>query len=107
MPPSPVATTPCAKCKRPVAQNAKRCMYCGTPRFTAAPGTPEREAEEKAAAEDERKLKQQTAMYRAGMGMPKGGPQSDKNLGNIVKAVIMLFINPFAAIKHIKAIFRP
>jgi len=104
---APAKTTPCAKCGRPVAEGAKRCIYCGAFRFTSAPGTPEREAEEKEAAESERKLKQQAALYRAGMGIPKGGPKSDKNLANIVKAIIMLFINPFAAIKHIKAIFRP
>lgn len=105
--PDRVPTAPCEKCGRPVAENAKRCMYCGAYRYKSAPGTPEREAEEQAAREDERKLKQQTAIYRAGMGMPRSGPAQDKNLGNILKAIVMLFINPFAAIKHIKAIFRP
>ena len=105
--PSRVETTPCAKCGRPVAVTAKRCIYCGAPRFKSAPGTPERAAEEKAALEDDRKLKQQAALYRAGVGIPKGEPAPEKNLGNILKALLMLFINPFSAFKTIKRMFRP
>ena len=84
-------------------------MYCGAPRFTAAPGTPEREAEEKAALEDEKKLKQQAALFQAGVGMHKGGAgggEDQRNAG-ILKALIMLFINPIASFKILRQIFRP
>jgi hypothetical protein len=84
-------------------------MYCGTVKYQSAPGTPERAVEEAAALEEGKKLQRQAAIYRAGMGMPKDAksPGSDKNVGNIVKAIIMIFINPFAVIKYIKAMFRP
>lgn len=106
---SRVPTAPCAKCGRPVAATARRCLYCGAPQYKSAAGTPERAAEEAAALEEEKKLKRQAALYRAGMGMPKDAkaPSGGKNLENILKAILMLFLNPFAAIKHIKAIFRP
>lgn len=103
----PSQTAPCSKCGRPVALTAKRCIYCGAPQFKAAPGTPERAAEEQAAREDDRKLKQQAALYRAGVGMAKSEAAPQKDLANILKALLMLFINPFSAIKTIKQIFRP
>ncbi|HTY07360.1 MAG TPA: hypothetical protein VMC86_12660 [Gemmatimonadales bacterium] len=106
MPDAPVKTTPCEKCGRPVADAAKRCLYCGAYRFRAASGTPEREAEELAAREDDKKLKQQAALYRAGVGMPKGGSAPDQGAG-LLKALVMLFVNPFASIKIIRGIFRP
>ncbi|HEX4633058.1 MAG TPA: zinc ribbon domain-containing protein [Gemmatimonadales bacterium] len=101
-----VPTAPCAKCGRPVAETAKRCMYCGAVKYTSAPGTPERVAEEAAALEEDKKLKRQAALYRAGVGMPKGEASPDQGAG-LLKALVMLFVNPFASFKIIKKIFRP
>jgi len=102
---TPAATSPCEKCGRPVALTAKRCIYCGTFRYTSAPGTPERAAEEVAAREDEKKMKQQAALYRAGVGMRK---EPDENVsGGIVKALLMLFVDPFATFKILRKMFRP
>ena len=101
-----VPTAPCAKCGRPVAETAKRCIYCGAVKFTAAPGTPERAAEESAALEEDKKLKRQAALYRAGVGVPKGEGGEDA-AGGILKALLMLFVNPFATFKILRRIFRP
>lgn len=102
---TPAPTSPCEKCGRPVALTAKRCIYCGTFRYKSAPGTPEREAEEAVAREDEKKLKQQAALFGAGVGMRK---ESEENVGGgVVKALLMLFVNPFATFKIIRKIFRP
>jgi len=106
MAPTPVSSSPCEKCGRPVALTAKRCIYCGAFRFTSAPGTPEREAEESVAREDEKKLKQQAALFRGGVGMPKGESAPDQGAG-LLKALVMLFVNPFATFKILKKIFRP
>jgi hypothetical protein len=84
----------------------KRCIYCGAVKFTSAPGTPERVAEEAAALEEDKKLKRQAALYRAGVGIPKGEASPDQGAG-LLKAFIMLFVNPFASFKIIKKIFRP
>jgi|SRR5579862_2800083 len=106
MPATPAATSPCEKCGRPVAFTAKRCIYCGAFRYKSAPGTPEREAEEAVAREDDKKLKQQTALYRGGIGMPKGESAPDQGAG-LLKALVMLFVNPFATFKILRKIFRP
>jgi hypothetical protein len=103
---TPVPTSPCEKCGRPVALTAKRCIYCGAVRFKAAPGTPERAVEEAAAREDDKKLKQQAALYRGGIGMPKGESSPDQGAG-LLKALVMLFVNPFATFKILRKIFRP
>jgi hypothetical protein len=102
-----VPTAPCAKCGRPVAETAKRCIYCGTARFKSAPGTPERAAEEAAALEDEKKLKRQAALYRAGVGVPKGEPEAEGGAGGLLKALLMLFVNPFATFKMLRRMFKP
>lgn len=105
---TPAPTSPCEKCGRPVALTAKRCIYCGTFRYKSLPGTPERAAEEAVAREDEKKLKQQAAMYRAGMGLPKDakGPPAGKPL-DVVWLLPMLMVRPIWAFKKIAAIFRP
>jgi hypothetical protein len=107
MPVTPTPASPCEKCGRPVALTAKRCIYCGTFRYKTAPGTPEREAEEATAREDEKRLKQQAALYRAGVGMPKEAQAPDRTLGAVIKVVLMLFVNPFSAFKQLRGIFRP
>ena len=106
MPETRVPTAPCAKCGRPVAETAKRCIYCGTVKYASAPGTPERAAEEAAAAEEDKKLKRQAALFRAGVGVPKGEASPDQGAG-LVKALLMLFVNPFASFKILKKMFRP
>ena len=57
------------KCGRPVAAQAKRCVYCGTYRITAAPGTPAFEAEKKAAEEDAKRVERQRVIYEHGVGL--------------------------------------
>ncbi|HEX4561394.1 MAG TPA: hypothetical protein VH113_06130 [Gemmatimonadales bacterium] len=106
MPAERVPTAPCARCGRPVAETAKRCIYCGAVKYTSTPGTPERVAEEAAALEEDKKLKRQAALYRAGVGMPKSEASPDQGAG-LLKALLMLFVNPFASFKIIKKIFRP
>lgn len=101
-----VPTAPCAKCGRPVAETAKRCLYCGAPRYKTAPGTPERAAEEAAALEEEKKLKRQAALYRAGVGMAKGEASPDQGAG-LLTALVMLFVNPIASFKILRKIFKP
>lgn len=64
-------TTPCRKCGRPLGEQAKRCLYCGTYRVTAAPGTPEYEAETKAAEEDAKRVERQKLIFSQGMGLGK------------------------------------
>lgn len=61
-------TTPCPKCGRPMGEQAKRCLYCGTPRITAAAGTPEFEAQKKAAEEQTKQVELQKAIFSAGLG---------------------------------------
>jgi len=107
MTPPRVPTAPCVKCGRPVAETAKRCIYCGAVKYTSAPGTPERAAEEAAALEEDKKLKRQAALYQAGVGMPKGEAQAESGAGGLLKAFIMLFINPFATFKILKRMFKP
>ncbi|HKR54956.1 MAG TPA: zinc ribbon domain-containing protein [Gemmatimonadales bacterium] len=106
MPDTRVPTAPCSKCGRPVAETAKRCLYCGAPQYKAAPGTPERAAEEAAALEEDKKLKRQAALYRAGVGMAKGEASPDQGAG-LLKALLMLFVNPISSFKILRKIFRP
>jgi hypothetical protein len=89
-----------------VAETAKRCLYCGAPRYKTAPGTPERAAEEAAALEEEKKLKRQAALYRAGVGMAKGEASPDQGAG-LLTALVMLFVNPIASFKILRKIFKP
>src|SRR5580692_1119383 len=65
------ATVQCAKCGRPMTEQAKRCLYCGTHRITAAPGTPEFDAQTKAAEEDAKRVERQKVIYGHGMGLGK------------------------------------
>jgi hypothetical protein len=60
-------TIPCAKCGRPLAEQSKRCVYCGTYRITAAPGTPEFEAQRKAAEEDAKRVERQKVIFAHGL----------------------------------------
>jgi hypothetical protein len=82
-------------------------MYCGAVKYAAAPGTPERAAEEAAALEEEKKLKRQAALFRAGVGIPKAEAEPDRSLGNVVKALLMLFVNPFSTFKQLRRMFKP
>jgi hypothetical protein len=70
------STVSCLKCGRPLAAKAKRCVYCGTYRITAPPGTPEFEAEKKAAEEDARRVERQRVMYAHGVGLGKAAKAS-------------------------------
>jgi hypothetical protein len=66
----------CLKCGRPIAAQAKRCLYCGTYRITAAPGTPAFEAEKKAAEEDAKRVERQRVLYAHGVGLGKAAKPS-------------------------------
>lgn len=107
-----VPTAPCSKCGRPVAETARRCIYCGTVQYRTAPGTPERAADEAAAVEEEKKLKRQAALYRAGVGMPKeekgaAGQKGAAGLADILISVLMLGVRPIWAFKRLRTIFKP
>ena len=65
------ATLPCANCGRPVAEQSKRCVYCGTYRIIAAPGTPEFAAQQKEAEEDAKRVERNKVIFGHGMGLGK------------------------------------
>lgn len=99
-----------------MGEQAKRCLYCGAARITAAPGTPEFEAEQKAAAEHAKKVELQAAMYAVGMGegMKTQKPSLTDQLRNQsapVKFLAALVALPLVAIwppwgiKWLKALF--
>ena len=105
----------CAKCRRPLTEQAKRCLYCGTPRIVAAPGTPEYEVEKKATEEDTKRLERQKAAYSHGMGLGKsaGKPSLADRLRNqsfpvrltaSLLAIPLLMIWPPWAIKWVKSL---
>jgi hypothetical protein len=62
-------TVPCTKCGRPVAEQSKRCVYCGTYRITAPPGTAEFAAQQKEAEEDAKRVERQKVIFAHGMGL--------------------------------------
>ena len=108
-------TVPCTKCGRPLAEQAKRCLYCGTKRIMAAPGTPEFEAEKKAAEEDAKRLEREKVAYAHGMGLGKrpGKPSLAERLRNeplpvrlaaSLLAIPLLLIWPPWAIKWVKSL---
>lgn len=99
-----------------MGEQAKRCLYCGASRITAAPGTPEFEAEKKAADEQAKKVELQKAIYSAGMGagMKTQKPSLTAQLRNSsgpVKLLAALFAIPLVAlwppwgIKWLKELF--
>jgi len=118
-PPSPPATTPCPKCRRPLAPAAKRCTYCGTVRIFAAPGTPEYEAERAAAEADAKRIERQKAIFQHGMGLGKTAvkPSLAERLRQqslpvkiavmLVVVPLMMFVAPFKAFKLAKEVFEP
>jgi hypothetical protein len=96
-------TTPCPKCGRPLGEQAKRCLYCGASRITAAPGTPEFEAQKREAEVQEKKVELQKAIYSAGMGagMNTKKPSLTEQLraqSGPVKVLAALFAIPLVAI---------
>jgi hypothetical protein len=98
-----------------MAEQVKRCLYCGTYRITAAPGTPEFEAETKAAAEDAKRVERQKVIYSHGMGLGKSAKPSlverlrhesmPVRLVAGLLAIPMLAIWPPWAIKWVKELF--
>jgi hypothetical protein len=118
-PSAPPATTPCQKCRRPVAVTAKRCTYCGTYRILAAPGTPEYEVERAAADADAKRVERQKALYQHGMGLGKSAAKPSlaarlreqslpvKVVVMLVVVPLMMFVNPFKAFALAKEVFRP
>ena len=118
-PPVPPATTPCAKCRRPVAVTAKRCTYCGNYRILAAPGTPEYEVERAAAESDAKRVERQKVIYQHGMGLGKSAakPSLAERLRQqslpvkvavmLVVVPLMMFVAPFKAFKLAKDVFQP
>ncbi|HET7790713.1 MAG TPA: zinc ribbon domain-containing protein [Gemmatimonadales bacterium] len=109
-------TVPCAKCGRPVSDQAKRCLYCGTYRITAQPGTPEYEAEKKAADEDAKRVERQKVIYAHGMGLGKSAAKPTLverlsheslpvRLAASLIALPLLAIWPPLGIKWVKGLF--
>jgi hypothetical protein len=99
-----------------MAEQAKRCLYCGTYRITAAPGTPEFEAEKQAAEEDAKRVERQKVIYSHGMGLGKSANRLSlaerlrheslpvRLLAGLL-AIPMLAIWPPWAIKWVKGLF--
>jgi DNA-directed RNA polymerase subunit RPC12/RpoP len=118
-PPVPPATTPCPKCRRPLAATAKRCTYCGTYRILAKPGTPEYEVERVAAEADAKRVERQKVIYQHGMGLGKSAAKPSlaarlreqslpvKVAVMLVVVPLMMFVNPFKAFALAKEVFRP
>ena len=98
-----------------MAEQVKRCLYCGTQRILAAPGTPEFEAEKKAVEEDSKRVERQKALYAHGMGLGKSAKPSvaerlrneslPVRLGASLVAIPLLLIWPPWAIKWVKSLF--
>ena len=119
VPPVPPATTPCPKCRRPIAVSAKRCTYCGNYRILAAPGTPEYEAERAAADSDAKRVERQKALYQHGMGLGKSAVKPSladrlrqqslpvKVAVMLVVVPLMMFVAPFKAFRLAQEVFRP
>ena len=95
---------------------AKRCLYCGTYRITAAPGTPEFELEQKAAEEDAKRVERQKVIYGFGKGLGKSArkpPLAERlrheslpiRLAAGLLAIPLLAIWPPWAIKWVKGLF--
>ena len=115
----PASTTPCPKCRRPLAAAAKRCPYCGHYRILAAPGTPEYEAERAAADADAKRVERQKALFQHGMGLGKTAakPSLAERLRQqslpvkiavmLVVVPLMMFVNPFKAFRLAQEVFRP
>lgn len=99
-----------------MAEQAKRCIYCGTYRITAPPGTPEYEAEQQAAAADAKRVERQKLLYAHGMGL--GTRAAKPSLAEQLRsasapvrfaaallAIPLLVIWPPWAIKWVKELF--
>jgi hypothetical protein len=109
-------TVACPKCGRPMAEQARRCLYCGTYRIIAQPGTPEYEAERKAAEEDAIRVERQKLMYAHGIGLGKRAAKSTLTeqlrsaslpvrFAAALLAIPLLVIWPPLAIKWMKGLF--
>lgn len=97
----------------------KRCIYCGHTRLLSQPGTPEYEAEKKAAELAAKKLEREKAIYSAGMGLGKtstkpGLVEQLRRQTPLVRVLIglplltlLLIVMPFKAFKMMKDVFRP
>jgi hypothetical protein len=107
---------PCRKCGRPVADQAKRCLYCGTYRITAQPGTPEYDAELQAAEDDAKRVERQRLIFSHGVGLGKrdAKPSFTEQLrsaslpvrfGAALLAIPLLVVWPPLAIKWLKELF--
>ena len=119
VPPGPPATTPCLKCRRPVAVTARRCTYCGTYRILAAPGTPQYEPERAAADADAKRVERQKVLFQHGMGLGKSAakpslaerlrqlPLPAKIVVMLVVVPAMMFVAPFKAFRLAQEVFRP
>ena len=97
----------------------KRCVYCGTTRILAAPGTPEYEAERAAAEADAKRVERQKVIFQHGMGLGKSAakPSLAEKLRQqsfpvriVVMAVVvplLMLVSPFKAFRMTKEVFRP
>jgi hypothetical protein len=99
-----------------MADQAKRCLYCGAYRITATPGTPEFEAQTRAAAEDAKRVERQKVIYGHGVGLGKSArkPSLAERLRHEslpvrlvagLLAIPLLAIWPPWAIKWVKELF--
>ena len=99
-----------------MADQAKRCLYCGTYRITAQPGTPEYDAELKAAEEDAQRVERQRLIFSHGVGLGKRDAKPSLTeqlrsasfpvrLGAALLAIPLLVVWPPLAIKWLKGLF--
>lgn len=102
-----MAMISCPKCKRQMAEESPRCLYCGhRPSATDA----ER-------AEDEARITRLSAMYTAGLGLPGRTQRTwidrmrDESVTRKVMTagllVPLMMVRPFKAIAMIRDLFRP
>jgi hypothetical protein len=101
-----------------MGEQAKRCLYCGAPRITAAPGTPEYEAQQKEAEVVAKRVELEKAIYSAGMGAGMNTKKPSitdqlRNQSTPVKILAALIAIPLVAIwppwgiKWLKGLFTP
>jgi hypothetical protein len=98
-----------------MAETARRCLYCGTYRITAQPGTPQYAAEQQAADEDARRVERQKLLYTHGVGLGRAAKPSlaeqlrsasaPVRFAAALLAIPLLVIWPPWAIKWVKELF--
>jgi hypothetical protein len=103
-------TMTCPHCGRQIADQSKRCLYCG--RLLPSSGASEAEVQA-----DLRRSQQMAAIYEAGLGFGRRTRRTwidelnESNLAlKLLVSVLMLplmLVAPFRVLRNIRAIFEP